>query len=50
MEILEIVITKLWEFFNQSFVVLGYQISFFNIFIVSVILGLFGYLFYKLSE
>lgn len=50
MEMLEIVITKLWEFFNQSFDVLGYQISFFSIFIVQIILSIFGYLFYKFTE
>lgn len=50
MELLEIVIIKLWDFLNQPFILLGYEVSFFGIFIVSSLLGLVGYFFYKLSE
>lgn len=49
MKILKIVFVQLWDFFIQPFDVLGYQISFFQILVVSVALGIFAYLMERLS-
>lgn len=49
MEILKIIVVELWNFFIQPFDILGYQISFFQILVVSVALGIFAYLMERLS-
>lgn len=50
MEIFKILIWEIYDFMCQPFEVLGYEISFMSIFIVSCILGAIGWLFFKFTE
>lgn len=44
MELVKLVISKIWAFLNLSFTVYGYDFTLFGILVVTVLCGIIGYI------